>query len=53
LAGTSSVGSGFDIPAILPDPPGGLIDVGETWYFQLWYRDGANSNFSDGISVAF
>jgi hypothetical protein len=53
LAGTSSVGSGFDIPALLPDPPGGLIGVGETWHFQLWVRDGANSNFSDGISVAF
>jgi hypothetical protein len=53
LAGTSSVGTGFDVPAVLPSPPGGVIAGGDTWYFQLWYRDGAASNFSDGIAVTF
>ena len=53
LAGNSSVGSGYDVPAALPSPPGGVIALGATWHFQLWYRDGAASNFSDGISVTF
>jgi uncharacterized protein (AIM24 family) len=53
LAGTSSVGSGFDVPFNLPNPPGGMISAGATWNFQLWYRDGVASNFSDGISDIF
>jgi hypothetical protein len=53
LSGTSSVGSGFDVPAQLPSPPGGVVSSGSTWHFQLWYRDGASSAFSDGLSVAF
>lgn len=53
LAGTSASGSGFDVPSVLPNPPGGAILAGSTWHFQLWYRDGARSNFSDGISVFF
>ena len=54
FAGTSSVGSGFDVPAVLPSPPGGLILPGSTWCFQLWYRDvGGVSNFSDGLAVTF
>jgi hypothetical protein len=53
LGGTSSVGSGFDVPFTLPDPPGGMISAGDTWHFQLWYRDGVASNFSDGASVTF
>ena len=54
LAGTSTVGSGFDVLAVLPSPPGGVVVSGATWNFQLWYRDvGGASNFSDGISVTF
>jgi hypothetical protein len=53
FSGNSSVGSGFDVPFNLPNPPGGMISVGDTWYFQLWYRDGVASNFSDGVSVTF
>ncbi|MDE0915133.1 MAG: hypothetical protein OSB57_08120, partial [Planctomycetota bacterium] len=53
LAGTSATGSGFDVPLNLPNPPGGTINPGATWHFQLWYRDGAGSNFSDGASVTF
>ncbi|MDE0916357.1 MAG: VCBS repeat-containing protein, partial [Planctomycetota bacterium] len=53
LNGNSSVGSGFDVPFNLPNPPGGIISAGATWNFQLWYRDGVASNFSDGVSVTF
>ena len=54
LAGTSSVGSGFDISSALPDPPAGVIASGDTWLFQLWFRDlGGASNFSNGIAVTF
>ncbi|MEZ5973726.1 MAG: hypothetical protein R3E96_02455 [Planctomycetota bacterium] len=31
-----------------------VIASGQTWHFQLWYRDGvANSNFSNGLSITF
>jgi hypothetical protein len=53
LFGTSTTGTGFDVPAVLPSPPGGVIATGATWHFQLWYRDGSASNFSNGISVTF
>lgn len=53
LGGNSSVGTGFDVPAELPSPPGGVISSGSSWHFQLWYRDGAASNFSNGVSVLF
>jgi hypothetical protein len=52
-ASTSSLGSGFDVPTQLPFPPDGLITGGQTWYFQLWFRDGADSNFSDVVGVTF
>ena len=53
LFGTSSVGTGYDLPTALPSPPGGSISAGSTWSFQLWYRDGAQSNFSDGLAITF
>ena len=54
LFGTSTVGTGFDVPTTLPSPPGGVISAGSTWHFQLWYRDvGGASNFSNGITVDF
>lgn len=49
-------GMGFDLPVALPNPPGGSISAGSTWYFQLWYRDtnpGTVTNMSNGISVLF
>jgi hypothetical protein len=52
-ANTSSTGSGFDVPTQLPSPPGGHITPGQSWYFQLWYRDGPTSNFSDVVGVTF
>tara|TARA_R110002126_G_scaffold25583_15_gene87569 strand:- start:1911 stop:2978 length:1068 start_codon:yes stop_codon:yes gene_type:complete len=58
-SGTSTVGSGFDVPNELPfGPTPQFIAPGETWYFQLWYRDrtpgGAPSaNFSDAFGANF
>ena len=36
----------------------GLIEAGETWYFQSWYRDsaqscGTGSNFSNALALTF
>ena len=51
--GTSSVGSGFDVPLSIPNI-GGFITTGSTWHFQLWHRDiPTTSNFSNAISVTF
>ncbi len=57
LVGTSSVGSGYDVPSTVPIPGSPTISAGSTWHFQLWHRDtpaGAGaSNFSNGLSVMF
>ena len=57
VVGTSLVGSGFDVPDIIPAGVPLPIMIGDTWHFQLWYRDTAvmsgNSNFSNGLSVTF
>lgn len=56
LSGTSTSGYGFDVPTQLPSPPGGSIQPGSTWHFQLWYRDlnpGPTVNFSNGITSEF
>lgn len=38
----------------MPTPQGpASVLAGETWYFQCWYRDGASSNFSSAVGVAF
>ncbi len=51
--GTSTVGSGFDVPSTIPSI-GGMIVSGSTWHFQLWHRDvPLTSNFSNAISVTF
>jgi hypothetical protein len=47
MAGTSTVGTGYDVLATLPTPPGGVIQAGTSYYFQCWYRDGNRSNFSN------
>jgi serine protease AprX len=40
-----------------PPRPEGQISLGETWYFQLWFRDpaggGAQFNLSDGLAATF
>ena len=57
LVGTSTVGSGFDVPNTIPIPGNPMIMAGDTWHFQLWYRDTpqgvGNSNLSNGVSVTF
>lgn len=34
-------------------PPGSAFSPGDTWFFQLWYRDGNTSNTTDGVQVDF
>ena len=54
LVGTSTVGTGFDVPTPIPTPIGGTITTGSTWHFQLWHRDiPATSNFSNTVSHTF
>jgi len=57
LGGTSTTGTGYDVPTTIPDTVPIAITAGSTWHFQYWYRDGASapgaSNFSDGLSVTF
>jgi V8-like Glu-specific endopeptidase len=54
LSGTSSLGTGFDVPSTLPGPINGTIAAGQTWNFQLWYRDlGNSSNFTNGLAAQF
>ena len=56
LSGTANSGTGFDVPTDLPNG-GGTISAGETWHFQMWFRDqngGAGSTgFTNGLSVRF
>ncbi len=62
LAGTSTSGSGFDVPVELPySPTGQVIAPGDTWAIQLWYRDrigmpptpGSSANFSNVLLATF
>ncbi len=57
LPGTSTVGTGFDVPSDIPDTVPISIMAGDTYHFQLWYRDTpagvGSSNFSTGLSVTF
>lgn len=57
LPGTSSTGTGFDVPISVPTTGTPQITAGSTWHFQFWYRDGTagagTSNFSNGVSVTF
>ena len=51
-------GAWFWNPNLLSPPdPSATIAPGETWNFQLWYRDpaagGGNANFSDGMELGF
>ncbi|MCP5020198.1 MAG: hypothetical protein GY930_00345 [bacterium] len=53
LVGTSTSGTGFDVPAALPIAGYSTIMAGELWHFQLWHRDSPNSNTSNGLSARF
>ena len=54
LVGTSSVGSGYDVPSQSPTAGNPMISAGSTWHFQFWHReDGGDSNLSNGLTVSF
>jgi hypothetical protein len=59
LAGTSSTGTGFDVPSTIPITPVSSIVIvaGSTFHFQVWHRDtpagSGQSNLSNGLSVTF
>ncbi|MBL4771114.1 MAG: hypothetical protein JKY61_08225 [Planctomycetes bacterium] len=57
LPGTSTTGSGFDVPSTIPAAGAPAITAGSTWHFQVWHRDTpagvGTSNFSNGLSVTF
>ncbi|MCB9610105.1 MAG: formylglycine-generating enzyme family protein [Planctomycetes bacterium] len=57
LGGTSTTGSGYDVPSTIPNSVPISITAGDTWHFQFWHRDSAAapgaSNFSNGLSVTF
>ena len=43
---------------VIPQPTGAVaVQAGETWHFQLWFRDSnggvPTSNFTDGLRVVF
>tara|TARA_R110002126_G_scaffold123922_3_gene265793 strand:- start:346 stop:1731 length:1386 start_codon:yes stop_codon:yes gene_type:complete len=57
LSGSSTTGTGFDLPSRLPTPlgPGSLLP-GDTIYLQCWYRDktvggGPSANFSNVLGA--
>ncbi|MDF1837841.1 MAG: hypothetical protein P1V35_08235 [Planctomycetota bacterium] len=53
-SGTSTTGTGFDVPPALPLPGNPTIATGQTWCFQAWHRDlGGQSSFSNGLAVTF
>ncbi len=47
-AGTFTVGIDLTALPVWPNQP---ALPGETWNFQAWFKDGATSNFTDGLSV--
>jgi hypothetical protein len=56
-AGFAARGPGLVLRSQSFHPPG-QIQAGQTWYFQVWYRDppgpcGGFANFSNGVAVAF
>ena len=57
LPGTATSGTGYDVPSDVPDTVPIPIMAGDTYHFQLWYRDtpagAGTSNFSTGLSVTF
>ncbi|MEZ6004027.1 MAG: hypothetical protein R3F33_07545 [Planctomycetota bacterium] len=57
LVNTSTTGTGFDVPELLPFQGDPAIQSGSTQHFQLWFRDpcpaSGESNFSNGLSVSW
>jgi hypothetical protein len=57
LPGTATSGTGYDVPSDIPDSVPIPIMAGDTYHFQLWFRDTpagvGSSNFSTGLTVMF
>ena len=57
LVGTSTSGTGFDVPDTIPGSAPIAIMSGDTWHFQFWHRDTpaaqGTSNLSNGLSITF
>ncbi|MEZ5975574.1 MAG: hypothetical protein R3F17_17195 [Planctomycetota bacterium] len=54
LAGTSSTGTGYDVPSTVPISGDPTIVAGATWHFQVVHREpGGQWNFSNGLTVTF
>jgi hypothetical protein len=56
--GVGAAAAHLDLDAPPADSGPGMIDLGDFWYFQFWYRDpagpgGTGSNLSDGLRVGF
>ncbi len=52
----SGANGSFDQPVdvtSIPTNPSSSVMVGQTWFFQAYYRDGNSSNFTTGVSVTF
>jgi len=52
----SAAGEAFFAPDLTDLPQGTVVAAGETWSFQLWYRDanpGLTSNTSNGLAITF
>ena len=56
LSGSSTTNTGFDVPSSLPNNAG-TIQGGDTWYFQVWFRDNASgpgsTGFTNALAVSF
>ena len=55
FVGTATTGFGFDVPDTLPFPGAPSLQAGQSWHFQLWYREQATgeSNFSGGLTATW
>lgn len=54
LVGTSTTGTGFDVPSTVPITGTPTITTGQTWHFQLWHRENnGDSNLSNGLTAVF
>ena len=56
-SGPGNAGYPLDLTTGAPSSGSGQIQVGSTWYFQLWYRDSAGGpfgfNLSNGLEITF
>jgi hypothetical protein len=52
-AGTSNASGALSIPVDLTKHPGSQILLGDVLPFQVWYRDAASSNLTQGLQILF